>query len=377
MDRMTGIDAARGTAMVLVCLSHVRTHFTDSAPELFEVLTHVTRLATPTFLLLSGFVAAHVLAHAEARARLTLFDRGLCVLLLGHVLLNLALLETVGLEQWIFGRTTVTDAIAVCLVTAALMPKLSPRVLAAMGATLALASWPIAMTWIPESDVARYVGAVFFSVRSEASVMTAAALVPYLGMFLLGMALSRASQPLLEQRAFDVVAWRLMKIALPAIALVALGVLAWHFGKDAVTAALALDPDSAEALRETFDPRSKLPPSPAYLMMYGGGGLLIAAVCLLNSSKGLLWPAVRWTATLGRASLMCFVLQDWLLNLIPSLLGYSEVENVAFWSVYAVATIWTLHRAATAWDNARANRFLTVGLKRVGGIAAPRPVTRN
>jgi uncharacterized membrane protein len=368
MERMTGIDAARGTAMVFVCLSHVRVHFFDSSHELYLILTHVTRLATPTFLMLSGFVAAYVLARGHARARITLFDRGVCVLLLGHVLLNLALLQTVGLEQWIFGRTTVTDAIAVCLVTAALLPKLSSGALAAFGAALALASWPIAMTWAPESQAARYAGAVLFSVRSEATTMTAAALVPYLGMFLLGMSLSRASHSLLEQRAFDVVARRLLTIGIPAISIAALGIVTWHFAKNA----LPLDPEAAATVRQTFDPRSKLPPSPAYLLMYGGGGLLIAAVCLLNSSKGLLMPAVRWAATLGRASLMCFVLQDWLLNLIPSLFGYSDIEDVTFWSVYVVAAILLLHRIATAWDGARGNRFLTVGLKRVAASAASR-----
>src|SRR5690606_40770935 len=42
--RMTGIDAARGIAMVFVCVSHVRYHFHDSVPALYSLLTNVTRL---------------------------------------------------------------------------------------------------------------------------------------------------------------------------------------------------------------------------------------------------------------------------------------------------------------------------------------------
>ena len=96
--------------MVLVCVSHVREYFSDVAPALYFVLTSITRIATPTFLLLSGFVAMYVLTKGGSRTRLTLIDRGLFVLLTGHFLLNLNEIQSVELEQWIFGRVTVTDA---------------------------------------------------------------------------------------------------------------------------------------------------------------------------------------------------------------------------------------------------------------------------
>jgi uncharacterized membrane protein len=54
--RIAAVDAARGCAMLMVCLSHIRHHFVASAPALEWALAVVTRIATPTFLLLSGFV---------------------------------------------------------------------------------------------------------------------------------------------------------------------------------------------------------------------------------------------------------------------------------------------------------------------------------
>lgn len=359
--RMSGIDAARGIAMVLVCVSHVRYHFVENLPAVYSALTNITRLATPTFLLLSGFVAAYVLSSNKRETRVALIDRGLFVLFAGHLLLNWVDLSRVGFEEWMFARITVTDAIAACLVIAALSSRLPAVALATIGAALALISWPIAMLWVPESPYARYAAIMLFNVHSEGGALTDAALVPYLGLFMIGMSLSRWCSSQLLARDFAAAARKLLVVGTIAVAFVLAAILVWHTLKPMLLE--QIDESTLALSQLTLDPRAKMPPSPAYLMFYGGGGLIVAAICLICRPAALLRPIVAWASTLGRASLMCFVVQDWLLVLLPALLGLAHMQSVPFWIAYLLSALIVLHALAARWDRARANRFLTVGLK--------------
>ena len=347
--------------MVFVCVSHVRYHFHDSAPALYSLLTNVTRLATPTFLLLSGFVAAYVLSSGKRAARINLIDRGLFVLFAGHLLLNWVELSRISFQEWMFARVTVTDAIAISLLIAALATRLSAALLATVGATFVVASWPIAMLWEPASPAARYIGITLFNVHSEASSLADSAVVPYVGLFLIGMSLSRSCSEQLAARDYAAVARKLARVAVIAVASVLASILMWYLLKPMLLENLS--PTTLDLARLTLDPRSKLPPSPAYFAFYGGGGLLIAAICLIARPAFLVRPVVDWAATLGRASLMCFVVQDWLLVLTPALLGFTKLQSMTFWTAYLIVALIVLHALATRWDRARANRFLTIGLK--------------
>lgn len=360
--RMMGIDAARGIAMMLVCVSHVRVHFADTAPSLYFILTSITRIATPTFLLLSGFVAAYVLANGRSNIRITLFDRGLFVLFVGHFLLDLADLRSVGAAEWILGRVTVTDAIGICLMSAVVLHRLPPKILGALGAALALLSWPIAMLFVPQSDIAGHLGAALFNLHSEANELVDAAIVPYMAVFLIGMAISKRSIEIIKAGRLEALARRLAAYGGASIALVGLGILSWMLLKS--LGLTPTDATEAELIRQALDPRSKLPPSPAYLLFYGGAGLLIAAFCLISKPRALVEPMVRWVATIGRASLMSFVVQDWLLLLVPAIARFENVRSIPFWLAYLVVVIWIVHWLAARWDGAGANRFLTLGLKK-------------
>jgi hypothetical protein len=293
----------------------------------------------------------------------TLIDRGLFVLLTGHFLLNLDDLQSVELEQWIFGRVTVTDAIGICLMCAVALYRLRAGVLAILGLALAFLSWPIAMTQTFESPLARYLGAALFDMRSEASAFVDAAVVPYLGVFIVGMALSKASHALLVHGEFRRVAKRLAITGGLALCVVALALMTWFTLKHLDLT--SMDPELSALARKALDPRSKLPPGPAYLLFYGGCGLLMTAWCLLAKPRVLMGPFVEWASTIGRASLMCFILQDWLLKLVPHLFRFDEVASITFWLVYFCGTVAIVHWVASRWDAHRANRFLTLGLKRL------------
>jgi uncharacterized membrane protein len=361
LSRLSGIDAARGIAMIMVCLSHIRYHF-DEVPEIYALLTYITRVATPTFLLLSGFVAAHVLSSGRAGARIAVIDRALCVLIVGHLLLNIEQLPQVGVAEWLLARVTVTDAIALCLIVAAMCAQLPTRLLLFAGAALALVSWPIAITAGTDWTAGQRLLVVMFDVRSGHNNLVDAAIAPYLGVFLIGMGLSKSSKLLIATRQDVLLARRLFMFGIIAVGSVLVAAFLWHELKGVVPSLLGSS-ETAVLFRQTLNPLQKLPPSPAYLALYGGAGLLIAAACLARRPRVLLEPAVKWAATIGRASLMAFVVQDWVLRSVPVLFGFDHLPSPFFWGAYFIGTLLVLHWCAERWDAARANRFLTVGMK--------------
>src|SRR5262245_29948771 len=100
--------------MVLVCLSHIKQHFVVSVPELHGFLVTTTRIATPTFLLLSGFVISHLLRSERRNSvPVMLIDRGLFLLIVAHAVLGLGDLDKLGTAGWFLDRVEITDAVGI------------------------------------------------------------------------------------------------------------------------------------------------------------------------------------------------------------------------------------------------------------------------
>ncbi|MGH8175737.1 MAG: acyltransferase family protein [Steroidobacter sp.] len=364
--RIDAIDAARGCAMVLVCLSHIRQHFDVSSPTISYLLGVITRIATPTFLLLSGFIAGYLLRGDKPRIGITLIDRGLFLLVVAHLLLGLAHLPEVSLFEWLFARVTITDAIGVALCMAVLFRKFSGGALLALGVSVCVLSWVIGFTGAAQSAWANHLGGLLFNLSSAPNPLVNVALAPYLAVFMLGMALSAHLHGALTSNNQRFLARRLLTIGACGVTAALIGVLAWHASKNSLPDALR-EPYITDLLRATLDPRRKWPPSPAYLLFYSGIGLLLAGVFFHRRPALFLEPVIRTASTIGRASLMCFVVQDWLLFVVPAAFGFKDVVSTSFWFAYFAATVLTLYVLARLWGEARGNRFLTLGLKRLAG----------
>ena len=372
-QRIAAVDAARGCAMILVCLSHIKHHFPETSPGLYWYLASATRIATPTFLLLSGFVIGHLLrTDSSGRAGLSLVDRGLFLIIVAHALLGIAdLPQQAGFAAWVFGRAEITDVIGIALFVAVLLRAARASALLALGAALCLVSWVIGMTLTPQSGWATLLGSVLFHLRAASSPTIEAPLVAYLGVFLIGMALSVYVGRALLARQDRAVARHLLITGAAALAVVGVGIMGWHFGKGHLPDALR-EPDTMELLRATFDPRTKWPPGPAYLLFYGGSALLLTSFLFYGRPAWLTTPAIRMTSVIGRASLMCYVVQELLLFAVPDAFGFATLTSVPFWFAYFAAVVLLLYWLATQWDEARGNRFLTVGLKRMSRVRLER-----
>jgi len=360
--------------MVLVCLSHIKQHLVESSPPIYWILMSVTRVATPTFLLLSGFVIGYLLRRdSRGRASITLVDRGLFLLLVAHGLMGISnVTEHAGVASWLFERVEITDVIGMALFVAVLLRSVRPEMLIGLGAGLFLVSWPCAMLLEARSELARMILGPLLHVPGTAGASIEAPLVAYVGVFLIGMGLSgRLHEALLDGVTRDI-ARPLFRLGAISVAIALLGVLLWHSAKGMLPEALRAPP-FVELVRGALDPRWKLPPSPAYLLFYGGCGLLLASGFLNGRPAWLVSPIARFTAVLGRASLMCFVVQDLVFFGIPNAIGLDSIQSVFFWSAYLAVGLMLLYALARRWDEAHGNRFLTVGLKSIASLRRAAP----
>src|SRR5690349_21322580 len=149
-QRLEAIDAARGCAMLLACLAHIKDHF-GSHSLLYEWISYPTRIGTPTFLLLSGFIIGHLSrADPHGKIRLTLIDRAIFLLTIVHLLFGLVDLPRLGVSEWLFGRTFITDVYGLGLLLAIVLRWASTATLVTLGTAACLGSW-IAVTLLPVS----------------------------------------------------------------------------------------------------------------------------------------------------------------------------------------------------------------------------------
>jgi hypothetical protein len=204
---------------------------------------------------------------------------------------------------------------------------------------------------------------VLFDLQNARNPKIDAPLMPYVGVFLLGMALDLRLRPLLAQARNGAMATRFFVAGAACVFATVAGVIVWHFAKEHVVALIG-NAEVVDRVRLTFSPLSKRPPSPAYLLFYGGAGLLLLAICFARRPAALMDRVVSHASVIGRASLMCFVVQDWIFHLVPRVLGFDGNTSVAFWFAYFGVGLVVLYCLAKAWGRVNGNRYMTIGLKR-------------
>jgi amino acid adenylation domain-containing protein len=357
-SRLGAVDAARGTAMLLVFLAHFAdAYLAPAGDRTLLFLARFTMLASPTFMVVSGMMLG--LLHATQgerfpaiRDRLT--GRALFLLLVGHPLVALAFL---GVDADVRHLVLITDAIAVSLLVGTrLVTRMGARQRLLLGALLFMASWVAALaSHPPVGSTLHVLQATFLGTREPLPRTWNFPLVPWLGVYLAGSALGqrlgesvragdRAGGMALVRR---VGAWCLAAGLLGAALRTLLRVTqlgdstAWLGGAVALTT-----------------PWQKYPPGPTYLLFYAGCGLLLLVGLDAAEARGLLGRYRAWAERMGRHSLFTFLLQ---FVLYFGLLAPLGLPFTRAWPLLFVATVLVIGTAVAAWERSGYGRWLTVG----------------
>ena len=359
------IDIARGFAMLFVCLSHFASVYllVHKQTHAGNVLSAFGMLASPSFVCLSGTLVgiAYVRRPKEfGLFQLKLADRALFLLSVGHVLMLLSVLpghfDSHGPLGWVF----ITDAIAFCLLLAPwLMTRLVPRERVLLGVVLLSVSWLLVDDWQPR-DLA--IKAMLFGDMGRYWFP----IVPWLGIYLASTAFGEQLGAILIERDYARVAATMARVG---GALVAASILLEAVHWAAAHGVLGIVRDS-RGLASMTSIWQKYPPALAYILLFGGLGLVLDAVLVQLWRYSIATNTLRTFAAVGRSSLFIYVLQAQVYYVI---LHYVHVPKTSAWPLVLVGTLVPLAMAARWWSKRNMNRYLTVGLPTlVAAIAARR-----
>jgi surface polysaccharide O-acyltransferase-like enzyme len=368
--RIDALDAARGAGMLFVCLSHFAATYlqpwSESAvsPTLRsygQLAITASMIASPSFVCISAFVVGYVYrvyAASMPALRRKLIDRGLFVLVVGHVLQAIPVYAVNHAAVPAFGFAFITDVIAVAIMVGPTIVMLTDGMTRAFGgAVLLLVSWLAFVFWAPHGAASHFVATYAFGLPAVGGP-SGFALVPWIGVYFIGTALGE------HVGACDVTSARargtylLFRIGVLALAS---GVLI-RAGAHGIRAFLPTFIVGHEKILNFLTVDQKFPPGPAYLLIFGGLAILLTAAVRWLAHRNTPSRVVPWLATLGRASFFVFILQRYTYYLIlPAL----RLPYPVLWPLYYASTIIVFFVAAAAWNVREGNRYLTVGLPRI------------
>jgi uncharacterized membrane protein len=364
-SRILPIDAARGFVMLFSCLAHFAWWIHSAYPRAGDTLAAVGMVATPTFLLMSGAMVGMLCATALQHGRdlrSQLLNRGLFLMTVGHVLIASAEAHQNG-SFWLTLRgVTVVDEIGLCtLIAAFLVPRLADSAFCstlAKIAALALGlSWIANLFWQPGGAIGLEVEKVLIGGRiSPTEIVAHTPTLQQMAIYCVGLPLGHFfARYVRREITLQDVSQRLLVIgALLASAAIALRALRFYFD--------LLPALHSPALDLTLRITEKTPPSPGYLLFFGGCALLLTGSLfrLAASPRPLIHASLEWLAVIGRASLMVFVLQYFLYWTLPDLL---DVHPDRLAAMVFIVNVLLIRLVAGAWGRVRGNRWMTFGIK--------------
>lgn len=350
--------------MIAVMFSHSSQALLDQHSSLANWLRTIGLVATPTFLLLSGFVCGHMVTGerrpvAEVRGRLV--DRGLFLLIVVHLLLGFTHAMWLGPSIALTGNFYITDAVGLGLISASLLGSRVPvRHCLAGGLTLLLVGWTCSFFLDLSPGAYRplirlLVGLPEVDDMDEGWIVP---IIPYIGIFTLGFAggiwftQERARGITMHGFAVKCQLWSAYLIA---------AALLLKFGW--LLAGSHAGVDSQYMWYQLTEPRQKMPPGPAYELFFGGAGLVLFGTIATLARSRLGRLPVSAFAVMGRTSLVAYVVQYWLIS-VPAL-AFQRKGDAAYWSMVFPAAVLGVAAFCWAWDRQGGNRLLTLGLRRI------------
>ena len=364
--RIDSLDVARGAAMLFVCLSHFSGNYLASSVNAASsstlsrsvwVATTMSMIASPTFVAVSALVVGylyrlHPAAMPELRRKL--IDRGLFLLLIGHIIQVPAYAEPGKMSDGL-RVLLITDVIAVAIIIGpTVLTRTAPASRILGGVALMASSWLASAFWEPGAAAGRLVARYALGLVDSTGGFVGFPPVPWLGVYLLMTVVGERLGEHAREGEFERSELVLVRIGAASMATGAAFALARGVLRVVDPAFVA-----GHGGLSLWSVSHKFPPGPVYLLFFGGAGLMLISRAFALSRASSMEYLTRPIAALGRASFFVFVLQGYLYYLVlPPL----HLPYPALWPGYYAVTIVLLVGAARVWDHFDGNRYLTIGL---------------
>jgi uncharacterized membrane protein len=360
-NRIQAIDSTRGFAMLLVCVSHFFEIFTRSSHHTVQFVFYLTRIAAPTFMVISGIMLGFFYATKKDKFRqikIRFFNRGLFMLLVAHIVIGCSYIYAMQDAWVVFKFVYITDSVGLNIILGPLViEKLKPskRIsVSLLGITL---SWFLTYFWNPNIVLLEVSKEVFFGDLEYSYFHFLHYAFPFMPWFCLYLASTCIGEKLAEKRGENAnrSCFFLFKLAVLSCGIASLGKLLFMTLK-------YMSPQIFDHLvfYGFTSPFAKSPPSLAYFLFYGGVGLAILSFQYYFQQFISLRHIYEFFSVFGRNSLFVFMIQYYVyyVGVYVLHLTYS-ISNIAF---YLIGSILLLFFVARLWERKGLNRLLSLPL---------------
>ena len=361
-SRIAAIDAARGAAMLFVCLAHFADsyQFTSGADTSGGYLVILGMIASPTFVMVSGLVAGFLAvtrAGTFTALRYKLFDRGLFLLVVGHTILAASGLAIGHGFLISFKVGYITDAIGFAVMVGPwLVARLGPRSRFAFAFGAFVASWMGVFLWTPSHGIAAVAKHYLIGVPNSVDWSSGDfPMIPWLAVYLAGSVLGSRLGRFYRDNALSDGNLFLAKVGASVFFIGAAGKLALALIRHWMPVLLT----SYRALGPLLSSYQKFPPGPVYIAFFGGAGLILVAVILEAGRREFAPLLLNELRQIGLASLFVYMAQFYVYVVVIRSL---HLPYTPWWPALFLLTLVILSLAARAWNKREGNRFLTVGI---------------
>jgi uncharacterized membrane protein len=363
-SREASIDAARGAAMVFVCLSHFASYFTlvSRAGEVGAYLTMIGMVASPTFVTVSGLVAGFIfVARRESfpHFRRKLVDRGVFLLVVGHAILALTGVLAGRSFSTVYSVEYITDAIAVAVIIGPWLigtHRQKLRILLAAG--IFAIDWFAILFWHPNpgaATLAKHYLVGLLNPEDAGILFFTFPVIPWFAVYLVGTAIGQRVGAYYAQEKRREGHLLLAKIGFASFVFAVAVKFVFVLVKLSIPNFAVAHPNLVPLLSSY----QKLPPGPTYVCFYAGAGLLLVAGVLEAARRGMQRFLLNHLRQIGQASFFSFVIQ---FVIYYSLLPKLRLPYTHAWPLLFMFSLALLAVVAAAWNSIDGNRFLTVGI---------------
>lgn len=355
--RIKTIDAGRGLAMMFVFLSHFIEYYLNRHGKL-DQLNHiwlVTRIASPSFMLISGITLGYLFYAKKSSFKLTkrkFIDRGLFLLTIAHLLIMISWIPIVNFFHGSMKSTFITDAIGLCLIFGALsISRIKPYYRILLAICLYAITWYVVALRNPKNTFLEIIAEMFCGELRKTYFYDNFPFLPWFILYLIGTVIGEKVGYLQLnglQKRITVFLFKIGFIAISSSILILLGLkINLFYGFK----------EFNDTLLEFLSYAEKDPPGLVYFLFYGGSGLVMLAFLNILIEHKFFTPLINILEIVGKTSLFAFIFQYYIYF---SVVVWFDPPYWKLWPLFFLGTVIFIVIVIKFWYIKGFNKYLTI-----------------